>query len=130
MSQRRARYMAGDSLRAVEFTTTGTPRAKQSFRYTHGGGYTDPGVKRWQTAVAQDAALAMRDRDKLTGPVKVELEFYLPTKRRVDCDNLAKNVLDGLNGIVFTDDTQVVDLHIVKMTRKPAGVWVRVEELC
>ena len=31
-----------------------------------------------------------------------------------DIDNVAKSVLDGLNGIAWEDDTIVYDLHITK----------------
>lgn len=33
---------------------------------------------------------------------------------KVDVDNCAKEVLDALNGVAFSDDKQVVDLHICK----------------
>jgi len=31
-----------------------------------------------------------------------------------DCDNIAKGILDSLNGIAFTDDSQIVSLEIDK----------------
>ena len=31
-----------------------------------------------------------------------------------DCDNLAKTVLDALNGVLWLDDAQVVDLSVSK----------------
>lgn len=33
---------------------------------------------------------------------------------RKDVDNIAKSILDGLNGVAFHDDSQVVDLWITK----------------
>jgi Holliday junction resolvase RusA-like endonuclease len=52
--------------------------------------------------------------------------FVLSSNRRVDLDNLSKNVLDGCNGIVFADDSQVVNLHLVKhvMPGASPGVFV------
>lgn len=35
-------------------------------------------------------------------------------KGRIDADNIAKAVLDGLNGVAYVDDVQVVDLRSVK----------------
>lgn len=35
-----------------------------------------------------------------------------------DCDNVAKLVLDALNGIAWTDDKQVFELHVVKHPRE------------
>jgi Holliday junction resolvase RusA-like endonuclease len=37
----------------------------------------------------------------------------LPTKRP-DLDNYLKTVLDGLEGIVYKDDAQIVDIHVSK----------------
>lgn len=34
-----------------------------------------------------------------------------------DADNVAKAVLDALNGLAYTDDAQVVALHVVKLPR-------------
>ena len=36
-----------------------------------------------------------------------------PTKKP-DCDNVAKIILDALNGIVYKDDSQIVDLTVHK----------------
>jgi hypothetical protein len=37
-----------------------------------------------------------------------------PGKNCGDVDNLAKSVLDALNGIAWDDDSQVVDLRVIK----------------
>lgn len=52
------------------------------------------------------------------GPVSVALSVYV--KGRLDADNIAKSILDGLNGIAYEDDDQVVELMIRKhkVTRK------------
>lgn len=47
---------------------------------------------------------------ELEGPVSLDASFYLPTKRRMDLDNLLKAVLDGLNGIAYADDSQVCEV--------------------
>lgn len=43
----------------------------------------------------------------------IEIGFLLPTKKP-DLDNIAKTILDGLNGVAFTDDAQVVSLVMSK----------------
>lgn len=113
------------------FTVPGRPACKQSFVYTaNGGGYTKPHVKRWQTSVSWAAREAMGGDAPVAGPVRVTMRFVMPDKTRRDCDNLSKAVLDSLNGIVFVDDCQVVDLHITKeVNRAEAGVMIKVEEL-
>lgn len=44
--------------------------------------------------------------------VRSEPDTYKP-----DADNEAKLVMDALNGLVWADDAQVVDLHVVKHPR-------------
>jgi Holliday junction resolvase RusA-like endonuclease len=52
----------------------------------------------------------------------------LPTKKP-DWDNVAKSVCDALNGIVYMDDTQIVDAHVTKVYAANAGVDVGVKEI-
>lgn len=40
-----------------------------------------------------------------------------PDVYKFDADNIAKSVLDALNGVAWKDDTQVTDLHIIKHPR-------------
>jgi Holliday junction resolvase RusA-like endonuclease len=50
-----------------------------------------------------------------------------PTKKP-DIDNIAKCFLDGMNGIVYLDDKQVVSLHITKVYAETPAVEVMVKE--
>lgn len=59
----------------------------------------------------------MMNRTLIEGPVKVTITaiFNHKTKTgwhvsRPDVDNIVKAILDGLNGIVYADDTQVAEL--------------------
>lgn len=49
----------------------------------------------------------------------------LPTKKP-DTDNVVKAVFDGLNGVVWRDDVQAVDLFVRKRYGATPGVFVRV----
>ncbi len=59
----------------------------------------------------------------LDGPLCVELLFVFPSKKKsrvwkstkADCDNLAKGVLDALNGLLYRDDGQVCWLQVQKL---------------
>ena len=66
----------------------------------------------------------------LTGDVAVEIEAYPPDRRRRDCDNLQKALLDALeHGGVYADDAQIKDLHIRMLDPVKGGkVIVRIEE--
>ena len=46
-------------------------------------------------------------------------------------DNCAKSILDGMNGIVYEDDNQVVDLRVRKLresNRKKQRVEIEIRE--
>lgn len=40
--------------------------------------------------------------------------WYLRPTKKPDCDNIAKAVLDALNGIAYHDDSQIVELTVRK----------------
>jgi crossover junction endodeoxyribonuclease RusA len=46
----------------------------------------------------------------LTGAVGLELRFYRP-QRRGDLDNRLKVLVDALQGVLYTDDKQVKEIH-------------------
>ncbi len=85
------------------------------------------------TATRQGAEL-------MTGPVSVEILFLmqrpksLPKKvkhhvKKPDIDNLTKAILDGLNGVLWKDDSQVCELVARKIyTRDEPGVVLTVSE--
>lgn len=102
--------------------------------------------KDWRATVTAAALDVMGDRPLLEGPLRVGLVFALPrpkshpkTKRtwptaRPDSDKLARAVFDSMSHVVFRDDAQVVDVHVVKIwaeidTPSAAGVAVKVEAL-
>ena len=103
----------------LKFFVAGEPRAKQSFRSTgKGRGYTPARIKAWQADVGWVAQQTMRNAG-FDGPVAnrgfhVNLDFQLGDNRRIDLDNLSKAVLDGLNGIVWDDDRNVIHLNLRK----------------
>jgi len=119
----------------VSFFIPGEPRPKQSFRASRTGGYQPARVKAWQTEIAIEAELAMREIGRFAQPfdignLAVSVDFFLGNNRRVDLDNLSKAVLDGLNKICFGDDRQIVDLHLKKyVIPDKANVGVQVTVL-
>ena len=101
----------------LRFVVEGAAVPKQSFRLDRfGGKYQDERVVAWQSVVAWEAVRAMRavGLERTRRPLGVSLVFYLPSRRRVDADNLSKGVLDALNGVLWEDDRQVMDLRIRK----------------
>ena len=45
-----------------------------------------------------------------TGEVMVTITYFLEDASLLDVDNIPKPILDDLNGLVYSDDTQVSDL--------------------
>lgn len=54
-----------------------------------------------------------------------------PDTVRPDVDNIAKGVMDALNGVAYEDDSQVVSLSVLKCdrTRNPTRMRVTVTEI-
>jgi len=117
-------------MNTIRFKVEGIPRPKQSFKYRNGGGYTPPLTRAWQDMVTARAkeAMALHGWDKIEGPVHLILEFCLLSSKRMDVDNLAKCVSDGLRHVCFTDDNQVTYLEVSKgIVFDWTGVRVTVE---
>lgn len=96
-------------------------------------------VTPWRRQVRQSLQNSIQPSWPLTEALAVSLEFHVerpkcapnrpwPTvKTSGDVDNLAKAVLDAMNGLVFEDDAQVCDLRVMKIyTDKEPGVYVSV----
>lgn len=59
--------------------------------------------------------------------VEMEAGRIRPTKKP-DADNIAKSILDALNGLAYHDDAQVVQLNVFKFYGEPHAV-VKICEL-
>ena len=120
--------LARRDMASITFRVDGVPVPKQSYRHSKSGDYQLARVKAWQNDIAWCAKEVMRVLPPMDGDLVVTLEFILPTRRRQDCVNLAKPVEDAMNGVVYVDDAQVVDLHITKRVGDQPGVTVTVTE--
>lgn len=135
-------------MKKVVFIVNGEPKGKGRPRFTKSGHtYTDGKTKQYELLVG----LCYREKAKgykFSSPVKVTIQAYhkppkgkskkvvenmldgciLPTKRP-DADNIAKIILDGLNHIAWDDDTQVVEMVVIKRYNNEPMVAVIIEEL-
>jgi len=106
--------------------------------------YTPKKTSDYETQVREAAKQAMT-REPLETPLAAFLYFRLPIPKsypkkriqacldglewpRADADNLGKSVLDGMNGVVYLDDAQIVILHITKVYDHNPGVDIMVRE--
>lgn len=72
----------------------------------------DPRAKRAKEAIGWEARQQHRGRP-LEGALAVEIELWWPDRRNRDIDNV-KALLDALTGILWLDDGQITDLHLMK----------------
>lgn len=135
---------------AVRFFVPGVPIPKGSAKafvvgkravVTHDNAKTKP----WQRSIAAEARGVAPGL--LDGAVRVELWFSMPRPKshgkpgrkswaaehvtRPDLDKLVRTVLDALTGIVWADDSQVVEVAARKCYaddsgERPAGVYISV----
>ena len=135
----------------VNFMVEGTPVPKGRPRFARRGKfvstYSPKTTVDYKTKVAEAAQLAMGSSEPLETPVGAYIYITLPIpasyskKRKQDClsgnerptkksdiDNYCKAVFDGMNGIVFLDDSQVVSLHSTKVYGTIGMVEVMVKE--
>jgi crossover junction endodeoxyribonuclease RusA len=105
-----------------------TPRAKERPRATVRNGkaimYTPS-----KTTEAEKVLAEQWEHPPVEGPIAVSLVLadgyitvtiedcppHISKKLRGDIDNYAKTVLDGLNGVAFIDDRQIVRLEVTKL---------------
>lgn len=134
----------------------GEPMGKQRPRATSFGGhthiYTPSKTLSYEARFAHEFKEKYPEAKPLTGPISVEVIASfglkkadynskgepnkhglaklgggeLPTKKP-DLDNILKAVLDGLNGIAFVDDSQVVAVAVRKLYALTPSVAVAVD---
>lgn len=97
----------------IAFVVHGPPVGKERPRLGRGRRtYTPARTLVYERAVRLSAIAAGARR--LDGPVAVAMRIHLPDARARDVDNIAKSILDALNGVAYADDSQVCDLHATK----------------
>ena len=125
----------------IAFTIPGISVPKARPRTTKRGNraimYTPDKTKNFENYVKLVAAQHVPE-ELLTSALEVRLDFLfqrpksLPKKiryhtKKPDIDNLAKSVMDALEGIIYVNDAQVISLRVTKDYGTPL-CSVRIEE--
>lgn len=131
----------------VRFTVPGKPvgkgRPRAATRGAHITLYTPKTTATYESTVALAASQAMAGRPLIEGPTEVLMTMVLPVPKswskrkqadalagqlmpttKPDMDNVVKAIFDAVNGIVWTDDVQVVGLRVRKVYGATPGVQV------
>ena len=135
----------------VSFTVPGEPigkgRPRASTRAGHAALYTPKKTANYESLIAHAAHQAMAGAAPVEFACQVQLSItvgvpaswskkkqaaalagqVLPTKKP-DTDNVVKAVFDGMNGVVWRDDVQAVDLFVRKRYGAAPCVFVRVSQ--
>lgn len=139
-----------DDKREIAFTVPGKPVGKQRPRFSR----TCTGVRTYTPRKTQDYEDLVRisyravSKRKLEGAISATIYGYFePPKsvskkerakmlsgevsyiKKIDSDNLAKSILDALNGVAYDDDSQVCLLIVQKLYGEKARVEVVLEEI-
>jgi Holliday junction resolvase RusA-like endonuclease len=134
----------------VNFEIPGDPVPKGRPRFARRGTfvqtYTDSKTLEYETLVGFKARQAIGASEPLKGHLTVYLylRYAVPASyskkrteaclngfeypKRVDLDNCYKSITDAMNGIVYVDDSQIVEAHILKCYSLEPGANVMIQE--
>lgn len=118
----------------VDFTVNGKPKgkARPRFNIKTKKTYTPNDTVKYEKSV-KEAYKKKYDNLQLEGPIKADIVGIFPIPestnkknkfamingkirytKKIDADNLAKSVLDALNGVAYKDDSQIYSLNVIK----------------
>lgn len=138
----------------IEFEVPGKAVAKQSARFANMGGFIKSYQKKEVVDYSNFVRLCFMNKypdhkiEDLVGKAlkitiieyrevpksktkkfrKCALEGLIRPITKPDTDNIAKNIKDGLNKIVYPDDSQIVIEHIEKWYADSPKVVIKIEE--
>jgi Holliday junction resolvase RusA-like endonuclease len=134
----------------VTFEVEGDPVPKSRPRFARRGNfvqtYTDAKTIDYETHVAMKARQAIGASEPLEGALTVflYLRYTVPPSyskkrkeaclrgveypKKVDLDNVYKSITDAMQGIVYANDSQIVEAHITKVYAETAGANIMVQE--
>ena len=115
--------------RVVRFTVFGEPKSKQRPRVTSRGTFTPKETQEAERRIREKWRTL--EEEPFQYHVLVEKQFFNGNRRRRDLDNMAKLVLDALNGEAYDDDFRVVEMVLTKRftTKEKARTVVVLREL-
>jgi Holliday junction resolvase RusA-like endonuclease len=137
-------------LKEIELTIPGPPRGKGRPRFRRAGKYVQT-YSPDQTVSYENLIKLLwieKQHEKLSGALELVITAFFPIPKskskkqqeamssgqvrptvKIDVDNLAKIVMDGLQGIAFDDDKQIVSLKADKWYSDTPRTEVTIKEI-
>ena len=136
----------------ITYSVPGEPRGKGRPKFARRGNfvktYTDAKTASYEDQIRFYALKAMGDTKAIQGAVRVFISIRMSVpksysvKRREAClsgsekplkkpdwDNVAKSICDAMNGIIYVDDTQIIEAHVTKQYAAQSQVVVLIQEV-
>lgn len=132
----------------MEFVIVGAPVGKRRPRFSTVHGYAQAVKDKADVIYENLVRLTFQahkptDYDLFDKPVKMRIEAYFPIpasfskkkadeategkilpQKKPDADNIAKIICDALNDVAYKDDTQIIELTVIKQYAKEPSVRV------
>lgn len=138
-------------MKTITLELPGEPKGKQRPRVTMRGGfataYTPKETVNYETYV-KTCYIQQNRHEMLEGPIRAEVKAYfsipkstsqkrrklmvdgeIKNTKKPDCDNVAKIILDSLNGIAYHDDSQICELTVEKLYGEQPRVVLTLSKL-
>ena len=131
----------------VDANPVGKQRARYAKRGNHVMAYTPDKTRNYETLIKAAAIEAMGASEPLETPINLYLYIRAPipkslSKKRLeaclnglekpikkpDASNVLKSVEDAMNGVVYKDDSQIINIHVTKVYSSLPGVDICVKE--
>jgi Holliday junction resolvase RusA-like endonuclease len=122
----------------ITFRVNGIPIPQGSMKVINGRVLHSQGsaLAVWRSLIGWEAKSAGASPHSL--PVKITISFFMPRPKTVkraypsvapDLDKLVRAVLDGLTGVAYEDDGQVVQIHARKLYGAEVGAEIELETI-
>ena len=114
----------------MQIVVPGPPVPKARARVVGKRAYTPARTKCAEKRIRDHAFVAMQKRGikKMQGVVHVGIGV-VQKSRRGDLDNFCKTVLDAMNGLVYTDDRLIDDIHVYRVIEYDERTIITVTEV-
>lgn len=138
----------------MEFEVVGAPVGKRRPKFSTIHGYAQA-LKPKEDVIYENLVKIMFQQAKLNNyslfnkPIKMKIEAYFAIPKsfskvkqsqalegkllpltKPDADNIAKIICDALNDVAYKDDTQIVELSIIKRYAMEPKVKITLDEYC